>query len=170
MSSNQPESCGSSSQNKRSGKRKQWSNEKMEQAIKAVDGGMSITMASSTFSVPRKTLDDRIKGKVVHGTNPGPCTALSYEEEKSLTEYLVYMANSGFPLTRTMVRAFTWEIAKRSNTDSRFNPNFGPGEHWWRLYKKRHPELTLRKVDMLQRSRAEALNVYLPAMLILNKI
>ena len=60
MSSNQPESCGSSSQNKRSGKRKQWSNEKMEQAIKAVDGGMSITMASSTFSVPRKTLDDRI--------------------------------------------------------------------------------------------------------------
>ena len=106
MSSNPPESCGSSNQNKRSGKRKQWSNEKMEQAIKVVDGGMSITMASSTFSVPRKTLDDRIKGKVVHDTNPGPCTALSYEEEKSLTEYLVYMANSGFPLTRTMVRAF----------------------------------------------------------------
>ena len=84
MSSNQPESCGSSSQNKRSKKRKQWSNEKIEQVIKAVDGGMSITMASSTFSVPRKTLDDRIKGKVIHGTNPGPCTALSYRKRSLL--------------------------------------------------------------------------------------
>ena len=54
------------------------------------------------------------------------------------------MANSGFPLTRTMVRAFAWANAKRSNTDSRFNPDFGPGDHWWRLYKKRHPELTAK--------------------------
>ena len=42
----------------------------MEQAIKAVEGGMSITMASSTFAVPRETLDDRSKG------NPGLSTAL----------------------------------------------------------------------------------------------
>ena len=60
-----------------------------------------------------------------------------------------------------MVRAFAWAIAKRSNTDSRFNPDFGPGYRWWRLYKKRHPELTLRKVDILQRSRAEALNPHI---------
>ena len=42
--------------------------------MKAVEDGMNITMASSTFSVPHKTLDDHIKGKVVHGTNPGPST------------------------------------------------------------------------------------------------
>ena len=42
----------------------------MELANKAVKGGMSITIASSTFAVPRETLDDRSKG------NPGPCTAL----------------------------------------------------------------------------------------------
>lgn len=113
MSSNRAEGCGPSSQNKWSCIKKQWTNENMEQAMKAVGDGMSIPMASSTFSVPQKTLDDCVKGKVVHGTNPDPCTALSYEEEKSLTEYLVYMANSGFPLTRNMVREFAWAIAKR---------------------------------------------------------
>ena len=68
------------------------------------------------------------------------------------------MAKRGFPLTKTMVKAFAWAIAKRSGRDGRFHPEFGPGEHWWVLFKKRHPILTLRKSDNLERSRAEALN------------
>ena len=57
-----------------------------------------------------------------------------------------------------MVKAFAWAIAKRSGSDGRFNPQLGPGDHWWFLYKKRHPELALRRVNSLQRRRAEALN------------
>ena len=57
-----------------------------------------------------------------------------------------------------MVKAFAWAIAKRSGSDGRFNPQLGPRDHWWFLYKNRHPELALRRVDSLQRSRAEALN------------
>ena len=34
----------------------------------------------------------------------------------------------------------------------------GPSEHWWGGFRQRHPELTLRKPDKLERSRAEALN------------
>ena len=129
--------------------------------MKAVSDGMSITTASRTLAVPRKTLDDRVKGRVIHGKSPGLSTALSQEEEKSLTEYLLYMSTCGFPLTRTMVKAYAWAIAKHSNTGTRFNPDLGPGDHWWRLFKQRHPELTLRKVDMLHRSRAEALNSHI---------
>ena len=57
-----------------------------------------------------------------------------------------------------MVKAFAWDIAKRSGRDGCFHPEFGPGEHWWVLFKKHHPILTLRKSDNLERSRAEALN------------
>ena len=32
---------------------------------------MSISAASNLFSVPRKTLDDRIKGHIRHGSKPG---------------------------------------------------------------------------------------------------
>ena len=133
-----------------------WSNENMEAAMEAVKARrMTVTAAATTFSVPRKTLDDRVKGLVIHGKKPGVRTVPTAKEEAS---YLLYMAKQGFPLTKTMVKAFAWAIAKRSGRDGRFHPEFGPGEHWWVLFKKRHPILTLRKSDNLERSRAEALN------------
>ena len=102
--------------------------------------------------------DDRIRGRVRHGTKPGPSTILSLDEEKALTSYLVYMAQRGFPLTRTMVKAFAWAIAKRSGNGDRFSTENGPGEHWWQNFKKQHPKLSLRQTDSLDHSRAEALN------------
>ena len=42
----------------------------MRAAMEAVAGGkMSITAAATHYNVPRKTLDDRVKVKVKHGTN-----------------------------------------------------------------------------------------------------
>ena len=119
---------------------------------------MTIYSAAARFSVPRKTLDDRMKGHVKHGTNPGPCTVLTPEQEEALVSYLFYMADHGYPLTRTMVKAYGWAIAKRSGNGDRFNQEFGPGEHWWINFRKRHPNVTLRRADMLERTRAEALN------------
>ncbi len=34
----------------------------------------------------------------------------------------------------------------------------GPGEPWWTNFKSRHPEIILRRCDMLDRTHAEALN------------
>ena len=83
--------------------------------------------------------------------------SLTFEED-ALISYLIYMANCGFPLTRTMVKAFAWSIAKRSGKCDWFNLEYGPGEKWWTLFKQRHPQLALRRSDTLERSRAEALN------------
>ena len=131
----------------------------MKSAMAAVeDKSMTIYKAAATYGVPRKTLDDRLKGRVQHGSNPGPKTALTAAEEEALASYLVYMANRGYPLTRTMVKAFARAIAKKSGKDNHFHSEYGPGEHWWSNFKRCHPEITLRRTDMLERSRAEALN------------
>ena len=50
----------------------------------------TIYSAAARFSVPRKTLDDRIKGRVKHGTSPGPVTALTLKQEEVLVSYLLY--------------------------------------------------------------------------------
>ena len=122
----------------------------MVSAMEAVKASQfTIAAAASRFSVPRKTLDDRIKGKVTHGSKPGVSTALTHIEEDALVSYLIYMANRGFPLTRTMVKAFAWSIAKRSGQCDRFNLEYGPGEKWWTLFKQRHPQLALRRFDTL---------------------
>ena len=122
----------------------------MVSAIDAVKSGhFTITAAATQFSVPRKTLDDRIKGRVTHGSKPGVSTALTSIEEDSLVSYIIYMANRGFPLTRTMVKAFAWSIAKRCGT---CDTEYGPGEKRWTLFKQRHPQLALRTSDTLERS------------------
>ena len=126
------------------GRRKTWADNDMVSAMDAVKSGhFIITAAATQFSVPRKTLDDRIKGRVTHCSKPGVSTALTSIEEESLVSYLIYMANRGFPLTGTMVKAFAWSIAKRCGTCDQFNTEYGPGEKWWTLFKQRHPQLAL---------------------------
>ena len=83
---------------------KQWADENMVSAMKAVaDKKMTINVAATKFSLPRKTLDDRIKGRVQHGNTPGVDIVLTAEEEAGLESYLLHLAGCGFSLTRTMV-------------------------------------------------------------------
>lgn len=139
-------------------KRKKWDDKSMRDALKAVvDDRVSVSGAAKKFSVPRRTLDDRVKGRVRHGSCPGPKTALSKEEEGALCSYLIYMAERGFPLTPKMVMAFAWAIAIKSGRQHCFSDS-GPTKRWWLGFRRRHPQLTLRKVDKLERNRAECLS------------
>ena len=136
-----------------SGRQKKWADSDMVSAMSAVKmGQLTVSAAAIKFSVPRKTLDDRIIGRIKHGSKPGVSTALSSIEEDSLVSYLIYMANRGFPLTRTMVKAIVWSIAKRCGMSNRFNSEYGPGEKWWVSFRQRHPQLALRRCDSLERS------------------
>ena len=43
----------------------------MTRAIKAVNEGMSVRRPALEYNVPKTTLNDRIQGKVVHGSSSG---------------------------------------------------------------------------------------------------
>ena len=70
-------------------KRKQWSEEQMVAAMEmAKQPGVSVLRAAIEHNVPRSTLQDRVSGKVVHRTKPGPRPYLSQGEEDNLCEFL----------------------------------------------------------------------------------
>ena len=93
----------------------------MVDAITAVkDQNLTVTAAARKHNVPRKTLDDQIKGKVMVYTHPGVSTVLTAEEESALVSCLVYMANRGYPLTHTLTKAFAMAFAIRSGNEGRF--------------------------------------------------
>ena len=84
-------------------KRRKLRKDEDEDMVAVKSNALTVSQAATTYNVPRKTLDDRVKGRVVHGMNPGRDTVLSPREEKALCNYLVYMAERGFPLTCSIV-------------------------------------------------------------------
>ena len=52
-------------------KRMQWLDSDMVLAMETVKKGQSIGGAARQFRVPKRTLDDRIMGRIEHGTRPG---------------------------------------------------------------------------------------------------
>ena len=69
-------------------------------AINDVRKGMSCNRAADINGVPKSTLKDRINGRVVHGTHPGPMRYLTTEEEALLADYLLKASDMGFGKTR----------------------------------------------------------------------
>ena len=103
----------------------------MKNTIEALESkDKTISAVAKMFNVPQKTLDDRVKGRVKYGSKPGVSTALTFVEEKSLVNYLLNMAaERGFPLTRTIVKAFALAIAKPSGCAYQFNEELGSSDH-----------------------------------------
>ena len=61
------------------------------------EGNGTVSSIARKYNVPRRTLEDRVKGRVRHGKKQGPSTVLSKEEEDGLESYIVHMAKQGFP-------------------------------------------------------------------------
>ncbi|KAJ8368965.1 hypothetical protein SKAU_G00089930 [Synaphobranchus kaupii] len=71
----------------------------MTAAMEDCERGMPVRKAARIHQVPRQTLQDRVSGRVVHGSRSGGPTMLSPEDENSLVQYCLYCAPRGFPLT-----------------------------------------------------------------------
>lgn len=92
--------------------RKQWTDEAMVAAMEAVRNGAAIKHAAVDHRVPRSTLQDRISGRVAHGSNPGPKPYLSRGEEAQLREFLQVVGQVGYPKIRREVKGIAQEVAR----------------------------------------------------------
>ena len=105
-------------------------------AIESVKGGQSIKRAAEVHGVPRTTLQDRVKGKVVHGVNPGPQPYLQPAEEKELSCFLAEVAAVGYGRTKKQVKLLAEMVARdkgvlRSTTRNK-GGKVSDGHGWFR--------------------------------------
>ena len=139
---------------RRPAKRKQWSEESMTAALKAVEHGMSVSRASRDFGVPRSTIYDRFTGRVVHGVKPGPKPYLDQSEEEELGKYLKHCAKLGYGKTRKDVLS----IVESTTTERGTLRSSHVSDGWWRRFKERHGDLSLRQGDNTAHVRMDAMN------------
>ncbi len=136
-----------------SGKKKQYSNEKLKEAVEEVKAGASLRATANKYGIPHTTLQDYKKQKYVH--NPHPNSALTPGEEEALLSFIFWMADHGFPVTRSIVKVLATGIIKESGRTETTTVNLekGPSDVWWSRFKARHPELASRTADSLDRAR-----------------
>ncbi len=139
---------------KRPSKRITWTNEQMLAAMKAVEDAQSVRQAACDHGVPRSTLKDRIHGRVVYGTKPGPKPYLSSSEENELETFLKKCAQVGYGKTRRDVMGIAESVA----TDKGVLKGERISEGWWRRFLERQPKLTLRCGDSTAHVRMDAIN------------
>ena len=76
--------------------------------MESIKGGVSVKWAAELHGVPRTTPQDRVKGKVLHGVNPGPKPA----EEKELLCFFTEVATVGYGRTKKQVKLLAQMVAK----------------------------------------------------------
>ena len=139
----------------RPSKRKQWTDQQMLEAIEAVENGCGTNQAAKEHGVPMSTLKDRLSGRVVHGTNPGPRPYLSKREEDELANYLVQTAKVGYGKTRRQVKCIVEKVADEKGT---LKVKGKVSDGWWRRFLERHPQLYLCAGDATAHVRMDAVN------------
>ena len=123
-------------------------------ALKAVEEGVCVSKAARDFDIPRSTLYDRVRGKVVHGVKPGPEPYLSQTEEKELGSYLKHCAKIGYGKTRRDVLCIVESAASERGKLRSTHVSDG----WWRRFKERQGDLSLRQGDSTAHVRMDAMN------------
>lgn len=120
--------------------RKKWSDEELEEAMKLVKMGRSISGTSKITNIPKTTLRNKCNGVTAVGATVGPATILNSEEEAHLVKWILHLSEKGFPVTRRQLTDSVALLVKKLKKTSPFNDG-KPGRSWIKGFCKRHPSV-----------------------------
>lgn len=123
------------------------SREMYEQAVAAMNDGLSLRTAAEAFRLSQTSLWRAHGGDQAVGTKRGAKTVLSHAEEQSVVDACIHLARVGRGLTTADLK---WKVMQIT-ADNRQVPwdERGPGDKWVRGFFKRWPEaLSLRKASV----------------------
>ncbi|XP_077268790.1 uncharacterized protein LOC143900891 [Temnothorax americanus] len=127
----------------------------LKEALDAVKKGMPVSTASKEYNIPRTTLQYKNWGKsppVIKSR--GPECILGEEYERQLVQWIFYMSQNGFPVSRVQLLDSVQLLLKQIKTTTTFTDN-RPGRHWYDAFRARHKNVTERMSQNLTHSRAK---------------
>ncbi|XP_072390016.1 uncharacterized protein [Diabrotica undecimpunctata] len=132
-----------------------YSNASLQAALQAIrETGISVREASRRYGIPRATVHDKLTGKSpAEKKKTGPPPLLTVIGEKKIADWVINSAKRGFPISKTDLME---AVAKIATDTVRLNsfPNGKPGVRWYKGFLKRHPEISQREAEGINRARA----------------
>lgn len=117
----------------------QYSENAIQNAMKAIRDGATIRESSRIYGVPCGTLQDRV--------------FLTKSEEEEIVRWLIDLAKYGFPRKKEELLDSVQKIVLDSKRRTSFK-NGRPGEKWYKLFLNRHPEIALREPEGATKGRS----------------
>ena len=112
------------------------------------------------LGIPSSTLNDHMSGKrrfVKDTWGQGRSSLLSSKLENEIARFATILCDKGFGVNWTDIRFIAYKIANDPNSPNCV-PGFQASWGWLKKFQKRHPALTQRVAENLDRQRAGALN------------
>ena len=150
---------------KESTNRGEWTNESMIRAVKlALEKNSSVRKISEACNVPRSTLQDKIYNikqglKVSMSSKLGgfECT-FTDAYGKKLVDYMIDLDNRLMPLSRKQFLKLAFNLAESLKIPHKFSKTRQAGKDFYYGFVRRHPELSLRKPESTNLTRAVGFN------------
>ncbi|XP_072400362.1 uncharacterized protein [Diabrotica undecimpunctata] len=132
-----------------------YSNASLQAALHSIrETGISVRKANRRYGIPRATVHDKFTGKSpAEKKKTGPPPLLTVIGEKKIADWVINSAKRGFPISKTDLME---AVAKIATDTVRLNsfPNGKPGVRWYKGFLKRHPEISQREAEGINRARA----------------
>ena len=135
-----------------------WTAETLQAALEAVNGGRALREVARAFSIPRGTLQDRIKSGNRHKPQLGRRPVFSQAQENELAEQVLNLSKIFFGVTRSSIMRSAYIFASLNNIKNPFSKNRLAGRDWLDGFLRRNPQLSLRKPEAISLSRITAFN------------
>lgn len=136
----------------------------MKKAVRAVIvEHSSHKKAARQYGVPRSSLirylkKARSEDSSIERNIGRPCV-LTFEQENDLSRVIQSMESRLFGLTLTDVRKLVYLYCQKNRIPNNFSETFGmAGRAWMEGFRKRHPEISLRKPEAVSVQRASGFN------------
>lgn len=127
--------------------------EVVRQASNEVKRGLSYSKAEELFGVPHSVIQRFIKsGDDESKLGAGRPTALRSEVEDDLEQCLHARAQMGYPCDRMELKQLIQNYVQMNNLVTPFKDD-KPGNEWIASFLKRHPKLSFKKPEQLQKAR-----------------
>ena len=128
---------------------KRYARSVINNAIHAIQRGIPIR-ASKIYEIPKTTLHDKFENKSQIKSTMGPPIILPSEKESQLVNWILYVSERGFPVTKEQLLDSVQLLIKQLQKENPFTTR----PDWYESFICRHPELLYRVAQNLTTIRA----------------
>lgn len=130
----------------------------MDRAVEDIlNRNKTYQQVENDYGIPKAVVFNRIKGRknAIDKLGSGRTQSLSVDIEHDLENCIRARARMGIPCDKENVKQVVAEYVRVNNLKTQF-VNDSPGDDWYYSFMKRHPGLSVKKPELLQKCRKDS--------------